>query len=97
MVSKVILNESNGYIYTKEAEAHQLINLKIKISDAKLIPGIKSFVEHVFSYQLDFNKKIEKDETLNYGIWIVKFIEVQDYLEVYELSEGSECFRGVDT
>lgn len=92
MVSKVILNESNGYIYTKEAEAHQLLNLKIKISDARLIPGIKSFVEHVFSYQVDFNKKIENDETLNYGIWIVKFIEIQDYLEVYELSEDSECF-----
>jgi hypothetical protein len=69
-------------------------DIRVSVDDLDLLNGSETFLDVVISYIRQNNRKINPDETMNYGYWLVKFQESphNDFLDVWEINLDGTTF-----
>jgi hypothetical protein len=91
-----LLNTETLLVTTKGAENYGLYNFRVTIPSERLFPYVQELLTNLFHYQINNKTKILPDQTLNYDYWLIKFIETDGFLELWEFNEsGTEFVPGI--
>lgn len=70
--------------------------LRAEVASPEVLNESVAFLDYVAGYVVSTGKRIRDGETVNYGYWLVKFIQSGDALEGWEYTAGATDFvRGV--
>lgn len=86
-INKKLLFETCGLVKTGLPE------IRVEVVDNSLLSGAKELLKYVVKYQNQSGNIIHKNETMYYGLWLIKFIQISDnLLEIWEYNEDTSDF-----
>jgi hypothetical protein len=92
-----ILNKETLLVTTKGAEDYGLYNLRVAAPSESLFPLVQALLTYIFDYQINCKAKILPDQTMTLDYWLIKFIETDGFLDLWEYDEsGTEFVPGIN-
>jgi hypothetical protein len=92
-----LLDREALLVTTKGAEEYGLYNLRVAAPSETLFPLVQAVLKYIFDYQINCKAKILPDQTMNLDYWLIKFIETDGFLDLWEYNEtGTEFVPGIE-
>ena len=82
------IGESGDFLCTRGLENYNQKELWLKSFGNK--GGELAFIYFIIDYILNDRRTIKENETMSYGLWLVKFIKAEDHFKIYELDPSFE-------
>lgn len=80
-----IIESTDKFIHTQGLINY--IEYEVRLKSFGNIQGESALFCFIIDYVLNETPKIYNNETISYGIWLLKFVEFAGYFEIYELDE----------
>jgi hypothetical protein len=94
---QVTIERESSRVVTRGLADFDQRELAVPLLDETLADEAAAFLRHVVEYLYVGKRRIEPDETMEYGFWIVKFRASGDVLETWEHGDdGRELVIGAD-
>jgi hypothetical protein len=87
----IYIEESSDFLHTNGLKNYILIELRLKTFSNR--EGELGFIRFIIDYILNNRPTIKDNETMSYGLWLIKFVKAEDYFEIYELDESFERWQ----
>jgi len=86
-----IVESGIGYIYTRGLI--NFIKYEIRIKSFDNSHGELALLYFMIDYILNESPKIQNNETISYGLWLLKFVRNNEYYEIYELDDEFKSWQ----
>jgi hypothetical protein len=92
---KINYNESEEAIHT--IGLHSFIGKELKLVHINNLEGEINLLQYLIDYIIDCAPEIKEEQTVAYGLWLLKFTKYSEVYELYELNHNFEDWiRGAE-